>query len=720
MNTLLHMIPIKLSSTNYLLWKNQMLPLLSYQKLTNHIDGTTAPSATITSGDQSIPNPAFTTWNDFDQRAVILLNSSLTEEAAAEVLGLTTAHAIWTALETAYSNSSVERIHSLRDSLRNLSKGTSTVSDYGRQFKGICDKLAAIGQPVDEMDKLHWFVCGLGASFETFSTAIRTTKPFTTFRDLLSQAESHEMFLKSLHGSATPPAAFFSQQSGSRSSQGRQQRQQNYSRGGGRASNSNGGRGRGGRRPPHCQLCRTNGHYASSCPSLHTYASNAATSDANLAQAFTSQCHVTQGHPDWYVDSGATAHMTSSPDNVSHSAPHSGNMRVFFGNGDALPVSHIGQSMVSNKILLRDVLVIPKLTKNLLSISKLTMDHPVDVLFSQPFFNIQDRETKQVIAQGLCEDGLYVLRDTPMALAATVGVSRKASFELWHNRLGHVSFDVISTLNKLGVLDVTSILPKPNICKPCQLSKSQRLPFELNSKRSSYPLDLIHCDLWGPAPVSSDGYLYYIIFVDDYSRFTWFYPLKTKSGFHRPIVSKLVQAVPRDVSSNQSGVICAQGYKVKNVNAPILEAIIKKHGDIASTCVFPDAALRTSLLDVVCEIVGRIETNDAANIISQMEEIESQLSAAEAAKINVSWLRASLNAIHKRNEAGKKGTLLLEMKTNTFLVKRAARNDLVAAENQLADAKRCVEVLNLVEKTVNKNFLESKAERDLLAGHPII
>ncbi|GKD30207.1 putative RNA-directed DNA polymerase [Tanacetum coccineum] len=267
MNTLLHMIPIELSSTNYLLWKNQMFPLLSYQKLTNHIDGITVPSATIMSGDQSIPNPAFTIWNDFDQRA--------------------------TALEIAYNNSFVERIHSLHDSLRNISKGTSTVSDYGRQFKGIYDKLAAIGQPVDEMDKLHWFVCGLGASFETFSTAIRTTKPFTTFRDLLSQAESHEMFLKSLHGSATPPAAFFSQQSGSRSSQGRQQRQQNYSRGGGRASNSNGGRGRGGRRPPHCQLCRTNGHYASSCPSLHTYASNAATSDANLAQAFTSQCHVT-------------------------------------------------------------------------------------------------------------------------------------------------------------------------------------------------------------------------------------------------------------------------------------------------------------------------------------------------------------------------------------------------------------------------------------------
>ncbi|GJX70718.1 phospholipase-like protein [Tanacetum coccineum] len=91
-----------------------------------------------------------------------------------------------------------------------------------------------------------------------------------------------------------------------------------------------------------------------------------------------------------------------------------------------------------------------------------------------------------------------------------------------------------------------------------------------------------------------------------------------------------------------------------------LEAIIKKHGDIAETCVFLDATLRTSLLDVVCEIVGRIETN----IISQMEEIESQLSAAEAAKINVSWLRASLNAINKRNETGKKVTSVREMENN--------------------------------------------------------
>lgn len=302
MNTLLHMIPIELNSTNYLLWRNQMLPLFSYQKLTDHINGTSlVPAEKIEADGKLIPNPAFLTWTDLDQRAVILLNSSLTEEAASEVLGLPTASAIWSALEKAYNNSSLERIHSLRDSLCNMKKGTSSVSDYGEKFKTTCDKLAAIRHSVADMDKIHWFLCGLGASFETFSTAIRTSKPAPSFSDLLAQTKGHELFLQSLHDTSTPPVAFVSQQTRFSNSRGRGQ--QPYSRGSGTHGLSNSGRGCGGCRPPHCQLCCTNGHYATSCPNLHIYASNAHTSDAaNLAQAFHSQCHVTQGSSDWYVD----------------------------------------------------------------------------------------------------------------------------------------------------------------------------------------------------------------------------------------------------------------------------------------------------------------------------------------------------------------------------------------------------------------------------------
>ncbi|GJZ52101.1 ribonuclease H-like domain-containing protein [Tanacetum coccineum] len=48
----LHMITIKLSSTNYLIWKNKMMPLLAYQKLTCYVDGfIPMSSSTIASGD---------------------------------------------------------------------------------------------------------------------------------------------------------------------------------------------------------------------------------------------------------------------------------------------------------------------------------------------------------------------------------------------------------------------------------------------------------------------------------------------------------------------------------------------------------------------------------------------------------------------------------------------------------------------------------------------
>lgn len=293
-----------------------MLPIFTYQQLSGHIDDTSSsPPPTITEENKTISNPALALWNDADQRAIILLHSSLTEETAAKVLGLSTARQIWQALESAYSNCSVERIQSLRDSLRQLTKGTSSVPDYSRRFKAICDQLSAIGHPVVEIDKLHWFLCGLGPSYETFSTAIRATKPAPVFRDLVTQAESHELFLQSIHGAPTPPAAFHVQQHQSSPGRGRFT---SY-----RGNNSRGGRGRGqGRRPPHCQLCRNNGHYASSCPNLHTYASQAASSDESLSKAFHAQCHVTTNTPDWHVDSGATAHMTPDRETLHHSAPY--------------------------------------------------------------------------------------------------------------------------------------------------------------------------------------------------------------------------------------------------------------------------------------------------------------------------------------------------------------------------------------------------------------
>ena len=53
--------------------------------------------------------------------------------------------------------------------------------------------------------------------------------------------------------------------------------------------------------------------------------------------------------------------------------------------------------------------------------------------------------------------------------------------------------------------------------------------YSTSSTKTTKPFQLIHTDLWGPAPVTStEGYRYYVHFIDDFSRYVWMYPLKLK------------------------------------------------------------------------------------------------------------------------------------------------------------------------------------------------
>ncbi|XP_076913283.1 uncharacterized protein LOC143571842 [Bidens hawaiensis] len=198
------------------------------------------------------------------------------------------------------------------------------------------------------MDKFHWYLCGLGPSFEKFSVSIRNVKPAPLFRDLVSQAKSHEIFMQTIHGNTTPPAAFTAQHGRRDSSSNRNRGANNHdgqNRGGSNSDHGNSSQSRSrffDKRPPKCQICQAPGHYATSCPDLYKYAKNHSTPDESLAKAFHAQCHVTNNTPDWNVDSGATAHMTPEFDSLHQSAPYQGNHGVIFVNGMSLPITHTG------------------------------------------------------------------------------------------------------------------------------------------------------------------------------------------------------------------------------------------------------------------------------------------------------------------------------------------------------------------------------------------
>lgn len=207
LSTLVHMITIKLSSSNYLLWKNQITPLLACQNLLGFVDGSkpSPPLTIMNSAGVSVSNPVYLQWYSQDQRLLSLLLSSLTEESMAEVLGCSSSRAVWLALEAAFSHRSKTRELRLKDDLQLVKKGSRSVSEYGRQFKSICDQLAAIGRPVDDTDKAHWFLRGLGPSFSAFSAAQMALTTIPTFRDLLSKAESYALFQESMEPAGSSP-----------------------------------------------------------------------------------------------------------------------------------------------------------------------------------------------------------------------------------------------------------------------------------------------------------------------------------------------------------------------------------------------------------------------------------------------------------------------------------------------------------------------------------
>ena len=196
-------------------------------------------------------------------------------------------------------------------------------------------------------------------------------------------------------------------------------------------------------------------------------------------------------------------------------------------NGSRLQITHTGHA-TSSSLSLPDTYLVPHLSFNLISIGQLC-DIGLTVLFSSSGCQVQDPQTGQILGTGRKVGRLFELTSlhissSPVSAAVT---SVSPSYQ-WHLRLGHASASKLRVLASRGLLD--SVKLESFDCLHCHLAKQPTLSFHNSNSSTTFPFQLIHSDIWGPSPVASiNGYRYFVLFIDDYSRFTWVYFMKHKS-----------------------------------------------------------------------------------------------------------------------------------------------------------------------------------------------
>ncbi len=117
--------------------------------------------------------------------------------------------------------------------------------------------------------------------------------------------------------------------------------------------------------------------------------------------------------------------------------------------------------------------------------------------------------------------------------SASIVSENKSNIDLWHQRLGHLIFQQLRVLvdQELACGIKLPESAKLSFCEGCVEGKMQRKPFKsLTYHQSRRKLGLVHSDVCGPLQVESvGGSRYFVMFVDDFTRFISIYFIKSKA-----------------------------------------------------------------------------------------------------------------------------------------------------------------------------------------------
>jgi transposase InsO family protein len=215
---------------------------------------------------------------------------------------------------------------------------------------------------------------------------------------------------------------------------------------------------------------------------------------------------------------------------------------------------------------MKEVLYVPGLKKNLLSISALDeKGYKVAFVDGQTLMWPRGKTFDDAVVIGVQAGGLYKLkgRSDSTLIHDTMNPS-----ELWHRRFSHLHCKALPSVRKM-VTGLPKIQAKPDdVCKGCAQGKNVKRSFPSSDSRAKRVLDVVHSDVCGPMSTTSlSEYVYYVSFIDDYSRKTWIYLLKAKNEVFgkfkefKALVENLTERKIKTLRSDNGGEFTLEEFK---------------------------------------------------------------------------------------------------------------------------------------------------------------
>ncbi|CAA7408159.1 unnamed protein product [Spirodela intermedia] len=234
----------------------------------------------------------------------------------------------------------------------------------------------------------------------------------------------------------------------------------------------------------------------------------------------------------WVVDTGATNHMSGSRTAFTElDTKVLGTVR--FGDDSVARIEGRGAIVFLCKNgehrSFAGVYYIPRRTTNIVSVGQLDeAGYHIDI--EKGAMKIHEPGGRLLTKVMRGENRLYILH---AKLVRQVCLEARAVEEAWkwHARLGHVNMTALRKMAREDLVrGLPAVGPVDQLCEACLAGKQKRSPFPQQGEyRARRVLELVHSDLCGPiAPETPNGSKYFLLLVDDRSRYMWVAMLPSK------------------------------------------------------------------------------------------------------------------------------------------------------------------------------------------------